>query len=83
MMRFGLFIVWLLHFLPLPLLALAGQGLGMLLFWFGRERRRVARMIMRRARVVLVNDDRTADEIRDVAGVESRKVSYLAAAGPW
>lgn len=40
-------------------------------------RRRVARMIMRRARVVLVNDDRTADEIRSLAGVESRKVPYL------
>ena len=46
-------------------------------------RRRVARMITRLARVVLVNDDRTADEVRDVAGVESRKVPYLAAAGPW
>ena len=43
----------------------------------------MARMIMRRARVVLVNDDRTADEVRDVAGVESRKAPYLAAAGPW
>ena len=47
MMRFGLFIVWLLHFLPLPLLALAGQGLGMLLYWVGRERRRVARINLR------------------------------------
>ena len=47
MMRFGLFIVWLLHFLPLPLLAWAGQGLGMLLYWFGRERRRVARTNLR------------------------------------
>ena len=46
-MRFGLFIVWLLHFLPLPLLAWAGQGLGMLLYWLGRERRRVARINLR------------------------------------
>ena len=40
-------------------------------------RRRVACMIMRRARVVLVNDDRTADEVRSLAGVEPRKVPYL------
>ena len=46
-MRFGLFIVWLLHFLPLPLLAWVGQGLGMLLYGFGRERRRVARINLR------------------------------------
>lgn len=40
-------------------------------------RRRVARMIMRRARVVLVNDERTAGEVRRLAGVEPRKVPYL------
>ena len=47
MMRVGLFIVWLLHFLPLPLLAGVGQGQGMLLYWIGRERRRVARINLR------------------------------------
>ena len=46
-MRVGLFIVWLLHFLPLPLLAWVGQGLGVLLYWFGWERRRVARINLR------------------------------------
>lgn len=40
-------------------------------------RRRVARMIMRRADVVLVNDERTASEVRRLAGVEPRKVPYL------
>jgi len=39
----GIFIFWLLHFLPLPLLALVGQGLGMLFYALGRERRKVAR----------------------------------------
>ena len=34
--------VWLLHFLPLPLLALLGRGLGLLLHTFGHARRRVA-----------------------------------------
>jgi KDO2-lipid IV(A) lauroyltransferase len=45
--RLGVFIVWLLHFLPLWLLAPLGQGLGMLLYAFGRERRRVARINLR------------------------------------
>ncbi len=35
-------LVWLLQWLPLPLLALLGRGLGALLHVFGRERRRVA-----------------------------------------
>ena len=47
MARFGIFIVWLLHFLPLWLLAPLGQGLGMLLYAFGRERRRVTRINLR------------------------------------
>ena len=42
--KIGLALMWLLHFLPLPLLALLGQMLGMLLYFFGRERRRVARI---------------------------------------
>jgi KDO2-lipid IV(A) lauroyltransferase len=34
--------VWLLHLLPLPVLAALGRGLGALLHLFGRSRRRVA-----------------------------------------
>jgi KDO2-lipid IV(A) lauroyltransferase len=30
--------MWLLHFLPLPLLAKMGNALGMLLYWFAAER---------------------------------------------
>jgi KDO2-lipid IV(A) lauroyltransferase len=45
--RVGIFLVWLLHFLPLSLLAHLGQGLGMLLYVLGRERRRVARTNLR------------------------------------
>jgi KDO2-lipid IV(A) lauroyltransferase len=44
MIYLGVFIFWLLHFLPLPLLALIGQGLGMLFYALGRERRVVARI---------------------------------------
>ncbi|MBV8380945.1 MAG: lipid A biosynthesis acyltransferase [Paucibacter sp.] len=35
-------LLWLLHFLPLPLLALLGQGLGALLWHAARPRRRIA-----------------------------------------
>lgn len=41
--RFFIFILWLLHWLPLPVLAALGNGLGSLLYALGRERRRVAR----------------------------------------
>lgn len=40
--RVGVFVMWLLHFLPLPLLAKVGDALGMLLYWLAGERRRVA-----------------------------------------
>jgi KDO2-lipid IV(A) lauroyltransferase len=47
MVRVAIFLVWLLHFLPLVLLAPLGQGLGMLFYALGRERRRVARTNLR------------------------------------
>jgi len=34
-------LLWLLHWLPLPVLAVLGQGLGGLLWRFGRSRRRI------------------------------------------
>lgn len=42
MMRLVLALLWLLHWLPLPLLALLGRGLGMLLWPFAGDRRRIA-----------------------------------------
>ncbi len=42
MTRIGIFLMWLLHFLPLPLLAWIGNALGMLLYALGAERRMVA-----------------------------------------
>lgn len=41
MTRLGLALIWLLHFLPLALLAPVGRGVGMLLYLFARERRHV------------------------------------------
>ena len=58
MIRLGLLIVWLLHFLPLSMLAPIGQGLGMLLYWFGRERRRVARTNLRLCFPDMPDDER-------------------------
>jgi KDO2-lipid IV(A) lauroyltransferase len=42
MVRLALGLLWLLHFLPLRALAAIGSALGTLLYWVGRERRRVA-----------------------------------------
>ncbi len=41
MTRLGLFVIWILHFLPLGVLALIGQGVGALLYAVAGERRRV------------------------------------------
>lgn len=41
MARFGIFILWLLHFLPLAVLAWIGSAIGMLFYALGRERRSV------------------------------------------
>ena len=43
MTRIGLAIIWLLHWLPLQVLAPLGRAAGWLLYIFARERRRVAR----------------------------------------
>jgi len=45
--RFAIALLWLLHWLPLPLLAPVGQGVGMLAFWLVASRRRVARTNLR------------------------------------
>ncbi|MBI4984374.1 MAG: lipid A biosynthesis acyltransferase, partial [Rhodocyclales bacterium] len=41
MTRIALALMWLLHWLPLPVLALLGRALGCLIYVFGRGRRRV------------------------------------------
>jgi KDO2-lipid IV(A) lauroyltransferase len=42
MTRIVLFLMWLLHWLPLPAQASLGNGLGRLLFRFGKRRRHIA-----------------------------------------
>lgn len=47
MSRIGIFTLWLLHFLPLAVLAPLGQGLGMLAYALIAKRRRIARTNLR------------------------------------
>ncbi|MDH4285093.1 MAG: lipid A biosynthesis acyltransferase [Gallionellaceae bacterium] len=47
MTRFGFALLWLLHFLPLPVLAGFGNGLGFLLYILAAERRMVAHTNLR------------------------------------
>ena len=47
MARFSIFLIWLLHFLPLPVLAWFGNALGMLLYMLSMERRKVANINLR------------------------------------
>lgn len=42
MTRLAIFVLWLLHFLPLKVLAPLGRGLGLLIYALVRERRKVA-----------------------------------------
>lgn len=39
--RFGVFVLWLIHFLPFRAIVAIGNGLGLLLYPFARERRRI------------------------------------------
>lgn len=47
MIRVALAIIWLLHFLPLALLAPIGRAFGLLLYAVARDRRRIARTNLR------------------------------------
>jgi KDO2-lipid IV(A) lauroyltransferase len=58
--RLGLAVMWLLHFLPLGLLAPAGEALGMLFYAFGFERRRVCLLNLARCLPELGATERSA-----------------------
>lgn len=47
MTRFGIFLIWLIHFLPLSFQAILGHGLGFLLYLLAGERRHVAKTNLR------------------------------------
>lgn len=58
--RLSIFLMWLLHFLPLPLLAKVGNALGLLLYWLAGERRFVAATNLRLCFPELSEHERTA-----------------------
>ena len=60
MTRFGLALVWMLHWLPLPVLAAFGRGAGLLLYALARERRRVVLTNLRLCFPQLREDERAA-----------------------
>jgi KDO2-lipid IV(A) lauroyltransferase len=60
MTRLALALVWLLHWLPLSLLAAVGRGFGRLLFALGRERREVTLTNLRLCFPQMGEDERLA-----------------------
>ncbi|MGQ0658115.1 MAG: lysophospholipid acyltransferase family protein [Chromatiales bacterium] len=60
--RVAFAVLWLLHFLPLSVLARCGEGLGLLLFLVARRRRRIALINLQ-----LCFPDMTPDERRRLA----------------
>lgn len=60
MTRLGIFILWLLHWLPLPLLAPLGRGLGRLLYWLIPKRRRIVHINLRLCFPDMSEAERTA-----------------------
>lgn len=58
--RLLLGLVWLLHFLPLPLLAMLGRGFGVLLHAAGRKRRVIARRNLELCFPALAESERDA-----------------------
>jgi KDO2-lipid IV(A) lauroyltransferase len=60
MARLGLGLLWLLHWLPLPLLGALGRGLGALLWVVGKKRRRIALRNLELCLPELKEDERQA-----------------------
>lgn len=60
MMRVLLGVMWLLHWLPLPILARIGEGIGSLLYYTVRSRRHIALTNLRLCLPNLSEDERTA-----------------------
>jgi len=58
--RIALAILWVLRLLPLSLLAAVGNGLGLLLYALGRERRRVCQLNLARCLPQLTSKERRA-----------------------
>ena len=60
MARISVFLMWLLHFLPLSILAWVGNAAGIAIYMLATERRRVARTNLRLCFPRMSEDERTA-----------------------
>src|SRR5688572_24860425 len=58
MSRLVLGFMWLLRFLPAPLIARLGSGIGALMFWLIAERRRVTRINLAKCFPAMKDDER-------------------------
>ncbi len=58
MARVGVFILWLIHFLPFRVIVAMGNGLGVLLYKVGKERRQVAMTNLRLCFPAMKDDER-------------------------
>jgi Kdo2-lipid IVA lauroyltransferase/acyltransferase len=56
--RLGVFILWLIHFLPFRVIVWMGVGLGVLLHTFGKKRRRIATINLQKCFPAMSNEQR-------------------------
>jgi Kdo2-lipid IVA lauroyltransferase/acyltransferase len=56
--RLGIFILWLIHFLPFRVIVWMGVGLGVLLHTFGKKRRRIATINLQKCFPAMSNEQR-------------------------
>ncbi|HQS57004.1 MAG: lipid A biosynthesis acyltransferase [Gallionellales bacterium 35-53-114] len=64
LLRLGVFILWLIHFLPFRVIVWMGNGLGVLLHAVGKERRLVANINLQKC-FPRMNDEQRAQLVRD------------------
>ena len=57
--RLGVFILWLIHFLPFRVIVWMGVGVGVLLHAFGKKRRRIATINLQKCFPAMNNEQRT------------------------
>lgn len=62
--RLGVFILWLLHFLPFRAIVGVGEGVGILLYTIGKARRRVATINLQKC-FPDMSDEQRAQMVRD------------------
>jgi Kdo2-lipid IVA lauroyltransferase/acyltransferase len=85
LVRLGVFILWLVHFLPFRVIVWMGEGLGVLLHSLGKNRRRIATINLQKC-FPDMSDERRAQLVRDHfkmfgRGLMERTVLWWGSAG--